>query len=92
MDDRFDAVEGFQSLPEKPRDPVMPEVPPDDDPPPVPPVRPGNDECCHSACDPCIFDLYEDALDRYRADLRAWQERRRSRGKDNGRSGCDGRK
>ena len=49
----------------------------EDDTPPVPPVRPGNDECCRGACDPCIFDVYEDALERYRADLRAWQERRK---------------
>jgi hypothetical protein len=51
---------------------------PDDDPRPVPPVRPDNDECCASGCDPCIFDLYDDAMLRYQAELRAWEERHRS--------------
>jgi hypothetical protein len=54
----------------------MSERPPDDDPPPTPPVRPSVDECCRAACNPCIFDLYEEAAERYRAELRAWQERR----------------
>jgi len=48
----------------------------DDDPPPIPPVRPGIDECCRSACNPCIFEVYEEALERYRADLRAWEVRK----------------
>jgi hypothetical protein len=48
----------------------------DDDKPPEPPPRPSKDDCCRSACDPCIFDLYEEALERYRAELQAWQERR----------------
>ncbi|WP_322789219.1 oxidoreductase-like domain-containing protein [Paraburkholderia caballeronis] len=48
---------------------------PDDDPRPQPPVRPGDDECCHSGCIPCVFDLYEDALDRYRDALAAWEAR-----------------
>ncbi|HTH60024.1 MAG TPA: oxidoreductase-like domain-containing protein [Paraburkholderia sp.] len=47
----------------------------DDDPRPQPPVRPDDDECCHSGCTPCVFDLYEDALDRYRAALAAWEAR-----------------
>lgn len=46
-----------------------------DDPPPLPPPRPHLDECCKSACDPCIFDMYEAAMERFRADLNAWQER-----------------
>lgn len=49
--------------------------PQDDDPRPVPPVRPGPDDCCKGSCDPCIFDLYDAALDRYRTDLQAWEER-----------------
>jgi len=47
----------------------------DDDRRPTPPKRPDPDECCRSACDPCIFDLHEDAMDRYREQLRAWLAR-----------------
>ena len=25
---------------------------------------------------PCVFDLYEEAMDRYRAQLKAWEKRR----------------
>jgi hypothetical protein len=48
----------------------------DDDPPPMPPVRPERDDCCHSGCEPCVFDLYDEALERYEKELRAWQQRR----------------
>ena len=48
------------------------------DPRPVPPVRPGLDECCGGSCDPCVFDLYDAALDRYRAELKAWQARHKN--------------
>jgi hypothetical protein len=61
-------------------------VEPEDDPPPVPPTRPSNDDCCRGASDPCIFDVYEDALERYRAELRAWQERKTRREKTDDRS------
>jgi len=53
----------------------MPDATTAADPRPVPPVRPGSDECCRSACDSCVFDFYEDAVERYRAELKAWQER-----------------
>ncbi|HVK93098.1 MAG TPA: oxidoreductase-like domain-containing protein [Noviherbaspirillum sp.] len=56
----------------------MPEKP-HHDPKPVPPVRPDNDECCHSGCAPCIFDLYAEEVERYRAALQAWEERRAAR-------------
>jgi hypothetical protein len=46
-----------------------------DDPPPVPPTRPDLDDCCHSGCDPCIFDLYDDAFERYQTALAEWQAR-----------------
>jgi hypothetical protein len=59
---------------------------PDDDPPPVPPARPRSDDCCRGACDPCIFDTYEDALERYRAELQAWQERNSGHEKTDDRS------
>jgi hypothetical protein len=48
---------------------------PDEDPRPVAPRRPDNDECCGGGCNPCIFDVYEDARERYEAALAAWQAR-----------------
>lgn len=47
-----------------------------DDPPPVPPVRPAPEDCCNGGCLPCVFDLYEDAMERYRIELAAWHARR----------------
>ncbi|MES2299807.1 MAG: oxidoreductase-like domain-containing protein [Pseudomonadota bacterium] len=52
----------------------------DDDPPPQPPQPPGIEDCCRSGCVPCVFDLYEDALQRYRESLAAWEARRQARG------------
>jgi hypothetical protein len=46
-----------------------------DDPAPQPPVRPGIEDCCRSGCMPCVFDVYEEALESYRIELKAWQER-----------------
>ena len=54
---------------------------PDDDPPPVPPIRPGREDCCQGSCDPCVFDLYEEAMERYHAELQAWRERKKGRAK-----------
>jgi hypothetical protein len=48
---------------------------PSDDPMPVEPPRPGPDDCCHSGCVWCVQDMYEDAMDRYRAELAAWKAR-----------------
>ncbi|WP_435106014.1 oxidoreductase-like domain-containing protein [Arhodomonas sp. AD133] len=31
------------------------------------PVEPDLDECCGTGCDPCVFDLYEERLQRWRA-------------------------
>lgn len=42
---------------------------------PVPPERPDNGDCCHSGCDPCVFDLYEEEMEQYRAALREWEKR-----------------
>ncbi|WP_231906808.1 oxidoreductase-like domain-containing protein [Cupriavidus sp. D384] len=49
--------------------------PPPDDPKPQPPERPGDNECCQSGCDPCVFDFYNDEMDRYRQELKAWEAR-----------------
>ncbi|WP_051003566.1 oxidoreductase-like domain-containing protein [Cupriavidus sp. BIS7] len=46
-----------------------------DDPRPQPPERPGDNECCGSGCDPCVFDFYNDEMERYRQELRAWEAR-----------------
>jgi hypothetical protein len=47
----------------------------DNDPRPTPPERPLPDDCCQSGCNPCVFDLYDEALERYEAALRAWETR-----------------
>jgi hypothetical protein len=47
----------------------------DPDPMPLPPPQPDLDACCGNGCDPCIFDLYDLAMDEYRRALRAWRER-----------------
>ncbi|CAD6541092.1 hypothetical protein LMG27952_03696 [Paraburkholderia hiiakae] len=52
---------------------------PDDDPRPQPPECPNNDDCCHSGCDPCIFDLYDEEFGRYRVALAAWEARETER-------------
>jgi hypothetical protein len=51
-------------------------IPPEDDPMPEPPARPRPEECCGRGCDPCVYDLYEEALERYEIRLRQWQDRR----------------
>jgi hypothetical protein len=52
---------------------------PEDDPRPLPPERPDDDACCQSGCDPCIFDLYAEELNRWRAALAAWEAREAAR-------------
>jgi hypothetical protein len=39
------------------------------------PTRPHEDECCRRGCEPCIFDYYERAIER-------WSERVRALGAD----------
>ncbi len=48
----------------------------------MPPIQPDIDDCCNSGCNPCIFDLYQDALERYRADLKIWEENNAASTKD----------
>jgi hypothetical protein len=47
-------------------------------------VQPELEDCCHSGCEPCIFELYEDAMDRYRLELQAWEARNKHRKKKTG--------
>jgi hypothetical protein len=54
---------------------MMPPDLPDPDPMPQPPPELDLDACCGNGCDPCIFDLYDLAMDRYREALRAWRAR-----------------
>ena len=51
----------------------------DNDPRPEPPERPDDDACCRSGCDPCIFDTYYAEMERWRADLAAWEKRKSAR-------------
>jgi hypothetical protein len=62
-------------------DSTMQNLPTNDDPRPVPPLRPAADDCCRSGCDPCVFDLYAEALERYRAALKAWEARQKNAGR-----------
>lgn len=48
---------------------------PNNDRPPVEPAQPALEDCCRSGCTPCVFDLYEEAMERYRAALAAWRVR-----------------
>ncbi|WP_179479981.1 oxidoreductase-like domain-containing protein [Rhodanobacter sp. K2T2] len=45
------------------------------DPPPTRPVEPDAADCCGEGCVPCVFDTYEQALERYRVALAAWHAR-----------------
>ncbi|MGZ8294937.1 MAG: oxidoreductase-like domain-containing protein [Telluria sp.] len=45
------------------------------DPPPPEPRQPALEDCCRSGCTPCVFDLYEEALEHYRKELAAWRLR-----------------
>jgi hypothetical protein len=59
---------------------VNPEVPvPSDDdladPAPQRPPEPDAADCCGEGCVRCVYDVYEDALERYQSALEAWHAR-----------------
>jgi hypothetical protein len=41
---------------------------------PTPPREPEPEECCGKGCTPCVFDVYAEALERYKAELKKFQE------------------
>lgn len=45
------------------------------DPQPPPPLEPDAADCCGEGCVRCIYDLYDEALQCYRAELAAWRQR-----------------
>jgi hypothetical protein len=45
------------------------------DPPPTRPVEPDAADCCGEGCTRCVFDVYEEALERYEEALAAWRLR-----------------
>ncbi|EKS9888750.1 TPA: oxidoreductase [Burkholderia cepacia] len=61
--------------------PTDPSDPSADDPRPIPPEQPELEDCCNSGCSPCVFDLYDEALARYRVELAEWEARQAQRKK-----------
>ncbi|AWV02043.1 oxidoreductase [Burkholderia sp. JP2-270] len=59
--------------------PTDPSDPSADDPRPIPPEQPELEDCCNSGCSPCVFDLYDEALARYRIELAEWEARQAQR-------------
>ncbi|UDM16966.1 oxidoreductase-like domain-containing protein [Vogesella sp. XCS3] len=47
----------------------------DFDPQPEAPDTPDDYACCHSGCQPCVWDIYDSAVSEYRQKLAAWQLR-----------------
>lgn len=47
----------------------------DPDPRPIPPVRPDSEDCCRGGCEPCVFERYEEALERHRKAMLEWERR-----------------
>lgn len=43
---------------------------------PPKPEPPADGECCESGCDPCVYDYYYEALERWRQEVAAIQARR----------------
>ena len=42
--------------------------------PPLAPRKPQPEECCNQGCTPCVFDRYEEELEKYRAALLVWRQ------------------
>ena len=55
----------------------MTDTPVASDPRPVPPERPDDYMCCGRGCMHCVFDLHDQAMTRYEANLRDWEARQR---------------
>ncbi|WP_072429962.1 oxidoreductase-like domain-containing protein [Chitinimonas taiwanensis] len=49
------------------------------DPRPIEPTPPESSECCNSGCDPCVFDLHNEEMHRYRRLLAEWEQRQQSK-------------
>jgi hypothetical protein len=49
------------------------------DPPPTMPPEPEAGACCQNGCDPCVYDLYWAAVDRYEQALADWKLRQAKR-------------
>ena len=45
------------------------------DPEPTPPLQPDAADCCGEGCIRCVYDVYDDAMERYRVALEAWHTR-----------------
>lgn len=45
---------------------------------PRPPREPHPEDCCGSGCEPCIFEIYEERLERWRERCRAIQAEQES--------------
>lgn len=45
------------------------------DPAPVPPVEPDPADCCGEGCPRCVYDVYDEAMERYQAELARWRAR-----------------
>jgi len=43
--------------------------------PPTPPVEPEALDCCGEGCVRCVFDVYDEALQRYRSAMAVWNAR-----------------
>jgi hypothetical protein len=58
----------------KPTDTAMP-TPQAFDPAPLRPQEPDAADCCGEGCARCVYDVYEEALERHQAALAVWRAR-----------------